>query len=115
MKGLLAIIQIPRNGSARWRQAGINYRVGCATTTGNIRRSGNNWKGSYPPKETNFEVFVDMAHGYRALMITPHHMTRHGLTTLEGLLTRWAPPVENDTRATSRGGQANRVYPERAA
>ena len=41
-----------------------------------------------------------MAHGYRALMITLRtYMTRHGLTTLEGLLTRWAPPVENDTRA----------------
>ncbi len=68
---------------------------------GNIRRSGNNWKGKLPAGgDPSFEVFVDMAHGYRALMVNLRtYMTRHGLTTLEGLLTRWAPPVENDTRA----------------
>ncbi len=40
-----------------------------------------------------------MAHGYRALMINLRtYMQRDGLNTIEKIITKWAPPCENNTR-----------------
>ena len=72
---------------------------------GNIR-IGNNWGGEVPPSERTdrqFEQFVSLEHGYRALLITLRtYITKHRLTTLRGIITRWAPKSENDTEAYIR-------------
>ncbi len=66
---------------------------------GNIRRSGNNWKGKLPAGgDPEFEVFVDMAHGYRALLINLRtYVNRYRCDTIRKIITRWAPPTENNT------------------
>jgi len=43
---------------------------------------------------------VDMAHGYRAMMITlQNYVRRHGCRTMAGIIKRYAPPSENNTSA----------------
>lgn len=70
---------------------------------GNIRL-GNDWRGEVvPPAERTdkqFEQFISLEHGYRALLIVLRtYITKHRLTTLRGIITRWAPEHENDTEA----------------
>ena len=76
---------------------------------GNIDRSPNNkWQGRMPREkmtaaqrdEKRFEVFSTPAWGIRAmciLLIT--YFDRHGCNTVQKIINRWAPPVENDTGA----------------
>lgn len=72
---------------------------------GNIR-IGNNWGGEVAPdKRTDrqFEQFVSLEYGYRALLITLRtYITKYRLQTLRAIITRWAPPNENDTEAYIR-------------
>lgn len=66
---------------------------------GNIRKSHNRWKGKIDGSDPAFETFVDMAHGYRALMVNLRtYMQRDGLNTIEKIISKWAPPCENNTR-----------------
>ena len=40
-----------------------------------------------------------MADGYRAMfVIIRTYMRKYGLTTIDGIISRWAPPTENDTK-----------------
>lgn len=71
----------------------------------NIRK-GNNWKGEkHPQTDAAFEQFESMQYGVRAgLKILKNYMTGYnGLAqkanTIEKIVTRWAPPSENDTRS----------------
>lgn len=71
----------------------------------NIRK-GSNWKGERPiQKDKAFEEFVSMEYGIRAgFYILRKYVTGYfGLTdkfnTIEKIITRWAPPSENNTRA----------------
>lgn len=68
---------------------------------GNLRRSEDRWKGLRPLQtDKDFFQFVDMAHGYRAMMITLRNYVRlHGCRTLSDIVNRYAPPSENDTSA----------------
>lgn len=72
---------------------------------GNIR-IGNSWRGEVPPGERTdrqFEQFVSLEYGYRALLITLRtYITKHKRTTLRAIITRWAPSRENDTEAYIR-------------
>lgn len=39
-----------------------------------------------------------MAFGYRAAFVLLHtYQKRYGLNTIERMIARWAPPIENDT------------------
>ena len=71
---------------------------------GNLRRSKDNWQGlAANQTEPEFFRFTDMAYGYRALMKTLQNYRRlYGLQTIRQLITRWAPPTENDTEAYIR-------------
>ena len=69
----------------------------------NIRK-GNNWKGEKQPQtDAAFEQFESMQYGVRAgFKILKNYMTGfNGLAqkanTIEKIVTRWAPPSENDT------------------
>ncbi len=68
----------------------------------NIRYSAHNrWVGLHPvtPNVRGFCKFVSMAHGYRAaVVLMKTYIRRYGLNTPAKIITRWAPPSENDTR-----------------
>ncbi len=50
--------------------------------------------------DKDFFQFVDMAYGYRVMMIILRNYVRlHGCCTLEDIIRRYAPPTENDTMA----------------
>jgi len=69
---------------------------------GNIRW-GDPWQGLVPKAkrtDTAFCQFASAAYGIRALartLIT--YQDKHGLRTIRQIITRWAPPSENDTSA----------------
>lgn len=69
---------------------------------GNIRYvASQKWQGlDNPPSEQGFCRFVDISYGIRALMITLRtYIRKHNLTDVKSIISRYAPPFENDTRA----------------
>lgn len=78
---------------------------------GNIDRGHFNWQGQMPEAqmtpeqkmEPRFVVFETPAWGFRALCVELHTYWRHdGCRTIEAVISRWAPPGENDTEAYIR-------------
>ncbi|SIN72797.1 structural protein [Halodesulfovibrio marinisediminis] len=67
---------------------------------GNIRH-GEDWKGlAEDQPDDAFCTFVDPQYGIRAMgRVLLNYQRRHGINTVEGIVNRWAPPVENDTGA----------------
>lgn len=70
----------------------------------NIRK-GNNWQGERSPQsDKEFEQFESMTMGVRAgLKILRNYITGYDghhqpMDTIEKIITRWAPPSENNTR-----------------
>lgn len=65
---------------------------------GNIRH-GAKWTGLAPEQpDPAFATFTDAVFGIRALnKILRTYTTKYGLTTVRGIVSRWAPPNENDT------------------
>lgn len=68
---------------------------------GNIRLDGVHWKGETEPStDGEFKQFTSMAWGYRAMFqMLNTYSTKHGLDTIRKMISRWAPPTENDTEA----------------
>lgn len=68
---------------------------------GNIRRNGDPWQGlATEQNDREFFTFKSAIYGIRALarlLIT--YQDKYGLCTIETIITRWAPAVENDTKA----------------
>jgi hypothetical protein len=71
---------------------------------GNIRKSKDKWQGLADIQpDTEFFSFVDPVYGIRALAkILRNYRDRYGLNTVQGIINRWAPPVENNTGAYVR-------------
>lgn len=67
---------------------------------GNIRH-GDDWQGMRARQtDAEYVQFVSPAYGIRAMTrILRTYRTRHGITTINDILHRWAPPSENDTAA----------------
>lgn len=67
----------------------------------NIRKSGSQWKGmSMNQTDKEFVQFTDMTYGVRAAIITLRtYFTKHNINTIEGIINRWAPSNENNTKA----------------
>lgn len=76
-------------------------------------RIGNDWQGEVPWERMTkdqrewaakgFEVFEAPEWGIRAAVkLLDAYRRRHGLTTIAGIINRWAPPSENDTAAYVR-------------
>jgi hypothetical protein len=70
--------------------------------------SGANWRGLMPAEklsseqraEPRFAVFAAPEWGFRALAMLLHtYQVAHGDGTVEKIITRFAPPLENDTAA----------------
>ena len=70
----------------------------------NIRRSTSKWKGM-APKQTDpaFVQFQTMAYGYRAAFVLLRtYRQKYGCNTIRKIITRWAPPSENNTEGYIR-------------
>ena len=67
----------------------------------NIRISSNAWKGKIKPSgDKAFEQFASMPYGYRAaLVLMRNYISKYGCNTVEKIISRWAPPSENNTLA----------------
>jgi len=64
---------------------------------GNIEFSTlNNWQGQIG-RNGRFVVFDSLQNGFRALMVLLKNYMGNGFDTITKIITRWAPPVENDT------------------
>ncbi|MDF4173549.1 structural protein, partial [Providencia stuartii] len=75
---------------------------------GNIDyNKANNWKGQLPHDpniEPRFCRFESPVYGIRALMaLLRTYQRKYGLKTVSGLIDRWAPTNENNTRAYING------------
>lgn len=69
---------------------------------GNIRW-GDDWKGLAPKSQRtdkDFCQFITPEYGIRAMIvILRNYQRKHGLNTISGIINRWAPTNENNTRA----------------
>ena len=71
----------------------------------NIRRSGDKWQGLKAQQEDReFYQFSEMAYGWRAafVILCKTYYGKYKLKTIRALITRWAPPKENNTEAYIR-------------
>lgn len=66
---------------------------------GNIRKTGDNWQGlSDNQTDVSFFQFTHAKWGIRAMAkLLKNYQTRYGLNTVNDIINRWAPPVENNT------------------
>ena len=71
---------------------------------GNIVRTGETWRGMSADQsaDSRFVVFDDPVWGLRALARVLRKYNAAGLNTVQAIINRWAPPVENDTGAYVR-------------
>ena len=68
---------------------------------GNIRKDGTRWQGErIPSTDPSFKQFESMAYGYRAMLkLLTNYARLHGCRTIRTIISRWAPPSENNTEA----------------
>ena len=67
----------------------------------NIKKNYTKWKGlATVQQDLEFFTFIAPEWGYRAAIRTLQTYKRsYGLTSVRQWVTRWAPPVENDTES----------------
>lgn len=67
---------------------------------GNIEH-GADWNGLAEVQlDSRFCTFISPEYGFRAMIKIMHtYKRKYGLDTIEKVIYRWAPPVENDTDA----------------
>lgn len=67
---------------------------------GNIRH-GDSWRGLAPGQtDPDFCVFTSPEYGIRAMArILLNYQKKYGIRTIDGIISRWAPPSENNTRS----------------
>ncbi|WP_289290605.1 structural protein P5 [Bacteroides sp. 41_26] len=65
----------------------------------NIRRNSTKWQGLRTEQtDSAFFQFISMPYGYRAAIRTlVTYYNKYGLKTIRGIVSRWAPPSENNT------------------
>jgi len=68
---------------------------------GNIRKGTTDWQGMDPAgNDPAFITFKDPVYGIRAMAkILLNYEAKYGLKTIRQIISRWAPPDENDTEA----------------
>lgn len=82
---------------------------------GNIRQNSDNFVGEIKPSsDPEFKQFESIEYGYRAMFVTLNtYQKKHGLNTLRGMISRWAPPTDgNDTDAYVRAVSSRSGVPE---
>lgn len=79
-----------------------SYPIGFRNNNpGNLKASGDNWVGMIGTNG-GFVTFKDMSYGLRAMAIDLSNKINNGFDTIRKIITRWAPPSENDTEAYIR-------------
>ena len=65
---------------------------------GNIRKSSDLFNGEVrPSKDPEFKQFLDMDYGFRAVWsVLKSYYYRHGLYTIEEIISRWAPAKDHN-------------------
>lgn len=63
----------------------------------NIRHNADTFQGEITGIDTGFKTFSSIAYGYRAAFVMLATYLAKGCNTIERIITRWAPPHENDT------------------
>ena len=63
----------------------------------NIRHSADTFQGEVTGTDKAFKTFISLPYGYRAAFITLATYHSKGYNTIEKIVTRWAPPTENNT------------------
>ena len=71
---------------------------------GNMRRCGVRYRGERRPScDPAFKEFEGDEWGYRAMFVLlESYRRRYAIDTLRAIITRWAPPSENDTESYIR-------------
>lgn len=68
----------------------------------NIRRTTTKWLGLAPTQtDPEFCQFQTLDYGWRAAfrLLTHSYFEKYGLDTIRKIISRWAPPSENNTAA----------------
>ncbi len=63
----------------------------------NIRHSADTFRGEVEGTDRAFKTFSYMSYGYRAAFVILGTYLSRGLNTIEKIISRWAPPSENNT------------------
>lgn len=84
---------------AKWLARGLRNN-----NPGNIREAKGDataWQGERATNDdAAFEEFTDMRYGVRAALVAfRNYQSRYGLNTTRQMISRWAPPSENNTGA----------------
>jgi hypothetical protein len=67
---------------------------------GNIDRTKSMWTGEIEGGDKRFKTFATPELGIRAIVENLRsYETKYGINTVEGIIKRWAPPNENDTKS----------------
>jgi hypothetical protein len=65
----------------------------------NIRHNADKFQGEIKGNDKSFKSFVSLTYGYRAAFVTLGTYLSNGFNTVEKIISRWAPPTENNTQA----------------
>ena len=65
----------------------------------NIRHSADRFQGEIAGTDKSFKTFSSLAYGYRAAFVILGTYLSQGCNTIEKIISRWAPPAENDTES----------------
>lgn len=65
----------------------------------NIRHNADTFQGEIKGNDKSFKTFSSMPYGYRAAFVTLATYLSRGWNTIEKIISRWAPPNENNTQA----------------
>ncbi|MEN6619734.1 MAG: structural protein P5 [Rikenellaceae bacterium] len=65
----------------------------------NIRHSAEQFQGEINGKNKSFKTFSSLPYGYRAGFVILGTYLLRGLSTIEKIITHWAPPTENNTES----------------
>ena len=63
----------------------------------NIRHNADVFQGEIKGNDKSFKTFSSMPYGYRAAFVTLGTYLSRGWNTIEKIISRWAPPSENNT------------------
>ena len=63
----------------------------------NIRHNADVFQGEIKGNDKSFKTFSSMPYGYRAAFVTLGTYLSRGWNTIEKIISKWAPPIENNT------------------
>ena len=65
----------------------------------NIRHNADVFQGEIKGKDKSFKTFSAIEYGYRAAFVMLGTYLSRSQNTIEKIITKWAPPSENNTQA----------------